>query len=90
VILKPSGLKPTISGPTREMMADTLTADLVTVVEGEVDVATELLEQPFDHIFFTGSPEVGQIVMKAASKTLASVTLALGGKSCNRASFRSI
>lgn len=53
----------------------------VAIFEGEVDVATELLEQPFDHIFFTGSTNVGKIVMAAAAKNLSSVTLELGGKS---------
>lgn len=53
----------------------------VAIFEGEVDVATELLDQPFDHIFFTGSTNVGKIVMTAAAKHLASVTLELGGKS---------
>ncbi|MBT2574957.1 aldehyde dehydrogenase family protein [Bacillus sp. ISL-51] len=51
------------------------------IFEGEVDVATELLDQPFDHIFFTGSTNVGKIVMTAAAKHLSSVTLELGGKS---------
>lgn len=53
----------------------------VAIFEGDVDVATELLDQPFDHIFFTGSTNVGKIVMTAAAKHLASVTLELGGKS---------
>lgn len=53
----------------------------VAIFEGEVEVATELLDQPFDHIFFTGSTNVGKIVMTAAAKHLSSVTLELGGKS---------
>jgi aldehyde dehydrogenase (NAD+) len=53
----------------------------VALFEGGVDVATALLEQPFNHIFFTGSTRVGKIVMAAAAKNLASVTLELGGKS---------
>jgi aldehyde dehydrogenase (NAD+) len=53
----------------------------VAIFEGEVEVATELLAQPFDHIFFTGSTNVGKIVMTAAAKNLSSVTLELGGKS---------
>jgi aldehyde dehydrogenase (NAD+) len=44
-------------------------------------VATALLELPFNHIFFTGSTRVGKLVMAAAAKHLASVTLELGGKS---------
>ncbi len=53
----------------------------VALFEGEVDVATALLELPFNHIFFTGSTRVGKIVMAAAAKHLATVTLELGGKS---------
>jgi aldehyde dehydrogenase (NAD+) len=53
----------------------------VALFEGDVDVATMLLELPFNHIFFTGSTRVGKIVMAAAAKHLASVTLELGGKS---------
>jgi len=53
----------------------------VALFEGDVSVATELLEQPFNHIFFTGSTRVGKLVMAAAAKHLATVTLELGGKS---------
>jgi aldehyde dehydrogenase (NAD+) len=53
----------------------------VALLEGGVDVATALLELPFNHIFFTGSTRVGKIVMAAAARNLASVTLELGGKS---------
>ncbi len=81
VILKPSELTPATTALINRMISELFEPDLVAVVEGGVDVATELLALPFDHIFFTGSPEVGQIVMKAASKTLATVTLELGGKS---------
>lgn len=81
VVLKPSELTPATTTLINVMISDIFPPDLVTVVEGGVDVATELLALPFDHIFFTGSPEVGQIVMAAASKTLATVTLELGGKS---------
>jgi aldehyde dehydrogenase (NAD+) len=53
----------------------------VALFEGDVSVATALLELPFNHVFFTGSPRVGKIVMAAAAKHLTSVTLELGGKS---------
>ena len=56
-------------------------ANEIALVEGEVETSQALLELPFNHIFFTGSPAVGKIVMKAASKHLTSVTLELGGKS---------
>jgi aldehyde dehydrogenase (NAD+) len=53
----------------------------VALFEGDVSVATTLLDLPFSHIFFTGSTRVGRIVMAAAAKHLATVTLELGGKS---------
>ena len=53
----------------------------VALFEGKVEVAQVLLELPFNHIFFTGSTRVGKIVMAAAAKHLATVTLELGGKS---------
>ena len=53
----------------------------VALFEGDVGVATALLDLPFNHIFFTGSTRVGKIVMAAAARHLASVTLELGGKS---------
>ncbi|MGV3511584.1 MAG: aldehyde dehydrogenase family protein [Novosphingobium sp.] len=53
----------------------------VALFEGDVSVATALLDLPFHHIFFTGSPRVGKIVMAAAAKHLTTVTLELGGKS---------
>ncbi|MDT8856039.1 aldehyde dehydrogenase family protein [Paracoccaceae bacterium Fryx2] len=80
-ILKPSELTPATSALIARMVAETFPPDLVTVIEGDKEAATELLALPFDHIFFTGSPAVGRIVMAAAARTLASVTLELGGKS---------
>ena len=53
----------------------------VALLQGEVEVSKELLKLPFNHIFFTGSPNVGKIVMKSAAEHLTSVTLELGGKS---------
>jgi len=53
----------------------------VRVVEGGLEVSKQLLTFPFDHIFFTGSPAVGSIVMSEAARNLTPVTLELGGKS---------
>lgn len=80
-IVKPSEMTPATSALIARLVAETFPPDLVTTVEGDKTVAEELLALPFDHIFFTGSPAVGRIVMAAAAKTLASVTLELGGKS---------
>ncbi|QJD80477.1 aldehyde dehydrogenase family protein [Spirosoma rhododendri] len=81
VIIKPSELTPNTAGLISRMIAELFPADEVTVFEGDATVSTALLELPFNHIFFTGSPAVGRIVMAAAAKHLASVTLELGGKS---------
>lgn len=55
--------------------------DLYPVINGGVKETTELLKERFDHIFYTGSSQVGKIVMEAAAKHLTPVTLELGGKS---------
>ncbi len=80
-ILKPSEMTPATSALIARIIAETFPPDLVAVIEGGKDVSQVLLALPFDHIFFTGSPAVGRVVMEAASKHLASVTLELGGKS---------
>lgn len=81
VIIKPSEMTPKASALMAEIIAEVFNEDEVALVQGEAEVSTELLKLPFNHIFFTGSPKVGKIVMEAASKHLASVTLELGGKS---------
>ena len=80
-IVKPSEMTPNTSALMKKMLAKLFKEDEVAVFEGDANVAQVLLKQPFDHIFFTGSPMLGKIVMKAASEHLTSVTLELGGKS---------
>lgn len=81
VILKPSEHSPNTSRLIESMVSDLFDPSDVAVFQGEVEVAQALLELPFDHIFFTGSTQIGKKVMAAASEHLASVTLELGGKS---------
>jgi aldehyde dehydrogenase (NAD+) len=81
VILKPSEYTPHISGLMKEIVESLFPENEVCVIEGGVETSTRLLELPFNHIFFTGAPNIGKIVMQAAAKNLASVTLELGGKS---------
>ncbi|MDB5769533.1 MAG: alkH, partial [Collimonas fungivorans] len=81
VILKPSEMTPHASAVIGKIIRAVFTEDEVALFEGDAPVAQALLELPFDHIFFTGSPAVGKIVMAAAAKHLTSVTLELGGKS---------
>lgn len=80
-VVKPSEFTPHTSAFLVKMVSSLFPPEEVAVCEGDAAVAAALLEQPFNHIFFTGSPQVGKIVMQAASKHLASVTLELGGKS---------
>jgi aldehyde dehydrogenase (NAD+) len=81
VIIKPSEMTPNSSALMEEIVKTVFEEEDVALVEGEVKTSTQLLQLPFNHIFFTGSPNVGKIVMSAAAKHLASVTLELGGKS---------
>jgi aldehyde dehydrogenase (NAD+) len=81
VILKPSEFTPHSSAVIKEIVEAVFPPEEVAVVEGGVEASSALLALPFHHIFFTGSPHVGKIVMRAAAENLASVTLELGGKS---------
>jgi len=80
-ILKPSEFTPNVNAVLASVVREVFDAAEVTLIEGGVSTAEHLLSLPFDHIFFTGSPTVGQRVMAAAARHLASVTLELGGKS---------
>lgn len=80
-ILKPSELTPNCSNLIQRLVTDLFEPTEVAVVNGGVEVSQQLLDLPFDHIFFTGSPRVGKIIMEKASRHLTSVTLELGGKS---------
>ena len=81
VILKPSEMTPHVNAVIAELVAEVFEPAEVAIVQGGVETSQHLLALPFDHVFFTGSPAVGKIVMAAAAKHLSSVTLELGGKS---------
>ncbi|MBX2953979.1 MAG: aldehyde dehydrogenase family protein [Leadbetterella sp.] len=80
-IIKPSEFTPHTSAVIKKIVNHVFPPEEAEVVEGDVETSTRLLALPFNHIFFTGSPQVGKVVMKAAAEHLASVTLELGGKS---------
>ncbi|KQO03097.1 MULTISPECIES: aldehyde dehydrogenase family protein [unclassified Arthrobacter] len=80
-VLKPSELATATSAVLSRLVPLYLDAEAVSVVEGGVEASTDLLAQPFDHVFYTGGERVGKIVMKAAAEHLTPVTLELGGKS---------
>ena len=80
-VVKPSEVVPTISAVLAARLPEYIDPECVQVIEGGVDLTTELLTRQFDHIFYTGNGTVGRIVMEAAAKHLTPVTLELGGKS---------
>lgn len=80
-ILKPSELTPASSACMNRILAAIFEEREVAVIQGGASTAEALLRKKFDHVFFTGSPAVGRLVMKAAAEHLTSVTLELGGKS---------
>ena len=81
VILKPSAYSPATSAVIADIVRKVFPEEYVAVVEGGRDVNSNLLEQKFDYIFFTGSKTVGRLVMGKAAEHLTPVTLELGGKS---------
>ncbi|UJL44781.1 aldehyde dehydrogenase [Virgibacillus sp. NKC19-16] len=81
VVLKPSEHTEATSALLADMIQDTFNPSYITVLEGGKETSEELLKQRFDYIFFTGSTEVGKVIMKEASTHLTPVTLELGGKS---------
>jgi aldehyde dehydrogenase (NAD+) len=81
VMLKPSELTPHTSAFMEHLIGELFAPEEVAMFEGDAQVAQTLLRLPFDHIFFTGSPALGKVIMRAAAEHLTSVTLELGGKS---------
>ncbi len=81
VCLKPSEMAPHTSAVLKEIVDAVFDPREVAVFEGDHTVAEALLDQPFNHVVFTGSPNIGRVVMEKASTHLAGVTLELGGKS---------
>jgi aldehyde dehydrogenase (NAD+) len=81
VFLKPSEFTPNVSKIIDKIIKETFDSSYIHVVQGGVEVTQALLDLSFDHIFFTGSTKVGQIIYEKAAQKLIPVTLELGGKS---------
>jgi len=81
VVMKPSEMTPHTSALMKRIIGELFDESEAAVIEGDAGVAAALLRKKWDHIFFTGSPAVGRVVMKAAAEHLTPVTLELGGKS---------
>ncbi len=80
-VVKPSAYTYATSAAIARILGEIYPPEYIAVVEGGRQENTDLLKQHFDYIFFTGSPEVGRLVMESAAQNLTPVTLELGGKS---------
>jgi aldehyde dehydrogenase (NAD+) len=81
VVGKPSEVTPHVSAALARLVPRYLDSRAVAIVEGGVEETTALLDQRWDHVFYTGNGRVGRVVMAAAARHLTPVTLELGGKS---------
>lgn len=80
-VLKPSPYVPNVAEVLGRLIAENFDPEYVAVVQGHREVNSALLRERYDIIFFTGSPDLGRVVMRAAAENLTPVVLELGGKS---------
>lgn len=80
-IIKPSEYAPNVANIIKQLISEIYPEEYVSVILGDSQVSSELLNHKFDFIFFTGSNKVGQIVLQKASINMTPVCLELGGKS---------
>ena len=80
-IIRPSRMSENTARVMERIINSNFDESYLKVVLSDIRQSNELLEQKFDYIFFTGSPDVGRQIYAAASKHLTPVTLELGGKS---------
>ncbi|WMJ80211.1 aldehyde dehydrogenase [Clostridium sp. MB40-C1] len=80
-VLKPSEYTKNTSCIINKIIEETFEKKFIAIINGGIEASTAILKEKFDYIFFTGSVEVGRMVMEAAAKNLTPLTLELGGKS---------
>jgi coniferyl-aldehyde dehydrogenase len=80
-MVKPSEVTPSVAALLRTLLAQVFDENEVAVIEGDARISETFIDLPFDHLLFTGSTQVGKLVMAAAAKHLTPLTLELGGKS---------
>ena len=79
-LIKPSEFAPHTAAVIAQLIVATFPESYIAIVQGDQQVGEALLREKFDTIFFTGSTNVGRVVMTAAARHLTPVTLELGGK----------
>src|SRR5215831_12911465 len=79
-VIKPSELAASTADVIAKRLPEYLDRSAFSVVLGAVPETATLLEQRWDHIFFTGGTTVAKVIMTAAAKGLTPVVLELGGK----------
>jgi aldehyde dehydrogenase (NAD+) len=80
-VIKPAQMTPNVSKIIAKIINENFGKNYIRVIEGDRQATAELINAPFDYLFFTGSVGTGKMVMAAAAKNLVPVTLELGGKS---------
>ena len=78
-VIKPSEKCPETSKLIKKLTSKYFHEDVLLTLEGDYKQSIKLIEQNFDHIFFTGSTKTGKSIMKLASKNLTPLTLELSG-----------
>lgn len=81
VVLKVSPDAPHVNRVLQKILSSSFSSNHVQMVQGHREVNTMLFERKWNHIFLTGSPDMGRVAMTAAAKYLTPITLELGGKS---------
>lgn len=80
-IIKPSAYSPATSKLIADMAVACFSGEHVAVVLGGRKENADLLKKKFDFVFFTGSQEVGKVVLRHTAEHLTPAVLELGGKS---------
>jgi coniferyl-aldehyde dehydrogenase len=80
VMMKASEVTPRTAVLLQELAGQYFSPEELTIVTGGPSTGAAFCSMPFDHLFFTGSPEVGKQVQRSAAAHLVPVTLELGGK----------
>ncbi|KAJ5166126.1 Aldehyde dehydrogenase NAD(P)-dependent [Penicillium canariense] len=80
MILKPSDMAPAAQDLLMEILPQYLDGSAIRCISAGPQEMPHILDQRYDHIFYTGSGNIGKIVHEAAAKHLTTVTLELGGQ----------